>query len=191
MTTEVWEELDTETSKAYHAFEHYRDLPPFGRSMKKAWEEHTLNCDPFRAGRPTPRNWEQWSSDHEWVKRVISHDRDISRTREKKRRSELNDAEDRISRVVRGAFAGLIPRIAGMDFNDIPVASIPAWIRTLSDVELKVLGHEERAAETATGPMIRELLVTFAEDLGEDELEAQHRRLEALQSEIIVRHEEE
>ena len=69
-----------ESSKAFHAFGHYRDIPADMRSIAAAYRDHLEQCKQAR-NRPktAPGFWRKWRSKYNWVDRVKAHDADLSR----------------------------------------------------------------------------------------------------------------
>ena len=136
---------DEEASKAFHAFTHYRDLPADQRSIDAAYREHKQQCEGDRNSTKTaPRYWRQWSTEHSWVARAAAHDADLSRQRRARRARELAEAEDRAAAIARAALGRLVKRLETLDVREIPVAILDRWIKTLTDVELRALGHADK-----------------------------------------------
>ena len=61
---------------------------------------------------------------------------------------ELDRAQDDAVVLIRAALAKVAERIQGMDAEDLAAGQIPAALRTLIELELKVLGYEDRVALT-------------------------------------------
>ena len=61
---------------------------------------------------------------------------------------ELDRAKDDAAVLIRATLAKVAERIQGMDVEDLAVGQIPAALRTLIELELKVLGYEDRVALT-------------------------------------------
>ena len=61
---------------------------------------------------------------------------------------ELERAKDDTVTLVRAALAKVAERIQGMDAKELAAGQIPAALRTLIELELKVLGYEDRVALT-------------------------------------------
>ena len=77
-----WDRQPCETSKAFHAFEHYRDMPPADRSIDAAHAEHLAQCERRqRRGKRGSNTWHGWSSANRWVGRAATHDADLGRRR--------------------------------------------------------------------------------------------------------------
>lgn len=66
-----------ESSRAYHCFEHYRDMGP-ARSLLKAYSEHMARC----VGRQdsvkrASGSWHYWSATWKWEERAAAYDRHL------------------------------------------------------------------------------------------------------------------
>lgn len=77
MSEAEWEQQPNESSKAFHAFTHYRDAPVHHRSIEFASSAHRTDClDEDQAGtHPIPSQWKRWSAQHSWVERAVAYDR--------------------------------------------------------------------------------------------------------------------
>ena len=72
--TDPWDfRAGMDTTKSFHAFEHYLQLASHERSVRVAWSEHQENCrrrtvapDQKKAG----RNWDIWSAQNDWIARA-------------------------------------------------------------------------------------------------------------------------
>ena len=166
-----WDIQLGETAKAFHAFTHYRDLTPHARSIDAAYAEHRRECEGHQAGtKRAPRYWKGWSTGHDWVARVQAHDADLSRRRRERRAADLEAAQDRAATIARAALGRVALRLHNIDVNEIPAAVLDRWVKTLTDVELRALGHQDKIAlehsgEIATPVVIREQSVEEAAEL--------------------------
>ena len=150
---DTWQKQAGETPKAFHAFEHYRDMPTSDRSIDAAYAEHQERCDRRQSsGKRAAGFWHRWSSSNGWVDRAASHDADLSQRRRERRAAELEEAQDRTATLARGALVRLTQRIHSMDVDEIPAAVLDRWLKTLTDVELRALGHQDKVALEHTGP---------------------------------------
>ena len=61
---------------------------------------------------------------------------------------ELDRAQDDAAVLIRAILAKVAERIQGMDAEELAAGQIPAALRTLIELELKVLGYEDRVALT-------------------------------------------
>ena len=139
----LWERQSGETAKAYAAFLLYRDLPAVDRSIVAAVAQQRQN-----GGKAPVRNWETWASRYNWVNRAAEHDSDLASRRRERVAKELDRAQDDAAVLIRATLAKVAERIQGMDVEDLAVGQIPAALRTLIELELKVLGYEDRVALT-------------------------------------------
>ena len=166
-----WDIQPGETAKGFHAFTHYRDLPPHARSIDAAYAEHRHECEGREpTGKLRAKNWHKWSTIHDWVARVQAHDADLSRRRRERRAADLEAAQDRAATIARAALGRVALRLHNIDVNEIPAAVLDRWVKTLTDVELRALGHQDKIAlehsgEIATPVVIREQSVEEAAEL--------------------------
>ena len=144
----LWERQLGETAKAYAAFLVYRDLPAIGRSVAAAWGRK-------KGG----KQWERWCTSHDWVNRAAEHDSDFASRRRERMEKELDRAKDDAAVLIKATLAKVEERIEGMDPEELAAGQIPAALRTLVELELKVLGYEDRVAVTGKdgGPVKTEL----------------------------------
>ena len=148
-----WDIQPGETAKAFHAFSHYRDMPPADRSIDTAHAEHLARCEGRkRRGKRGSNRWQDWSPKHDWVSRAAAHDADLSRKRRDRRARELEEAQDRAAKIAHSALDRLDERLQTLDIMQIPVAVLDRWLKTLTDVELKALGHQDKVALEHSGP---------------------------------------
>ena len=144
--------LAGETDKAFHAFVHFRDLPPYERSLANAYREHHAECEPERSEN-IPSHWHNWRRDWNWISRVEAHDAAVAMERRERRLAELREAEDEIQKTARAGRLRVAERLAsvgGVDENGdpigeiIPLALLPKWFEIFSEMELKALGFADR-----------------------------------------------
>src|SRR5215211_2093852 len=76
---ELWDKLESESSRAFEAFKLFMYLPPAERSVAGAWREWTDNPE---AGRPSPF-FEGWAREYAWPERARAHDAHLDRIRER------------------------------------------------------------------------------------------------------------
>ena len=138
----LWERQSGETAKAYAAFLLYRDLPAVDRSVPAAREGHQ------RDTKGTLRQWKGWSMRNDWVNRAAEHDSDLASRRREHTAKEMERSQDDALILIRAALAKVAERIQGMDAEELAAGQIPAALRTLIELEFKVLGYEDRVALT-------------------------------------------
>ena len=149
----LWERQPSETAKAYAAFLLYRDLPAIDRSVAAAREGQQKD------NKGTLRQWNGWSMRNDWVNRAAEHDSDLASRRRERMAQELERAQDDAAVTIRATLDKVKERIEGMDPEELAAGQIPAALRTLIELELKVLGYEDRVAVTGKdgGPVKTEL----------------------------------
>ena len=133
----LWERQPSETPKAYAAFLLYRDLPAVDRSVAAAWGRKLGG-----------KQWERWCTSHDWVNRAAEHDSDLASRRRERMAKEVERAQDDAVVLIRATLDKVKERIEGMDPEELSAGQIPAALRTLIELELKVLGYEDRVAVT-------------------------------------------
>ena len=138
----LWERQPSETAKAYAAFLLYRDLPAIDRSVSAARERHQ------RDTKGTLRQWKGWSMRNGWVNRAAEHDSDLASRRREHTAKEMERSQDDALILIRAALAKVAERIKGMDAKELAAGQIPSALKTLFELELKALGHEDRVALT-------------------------------------------
>ena len=171
----LWERQSGETAKAYAAFLLYRDLPAIDRSVPAARERHQ------RDTKGTLRQWKGWSMRNGWVNRAAEHDSDLASRRRERMAKELERAKDDAVVLIRAALAKVAERIKGMDAEELAAGQIPAALRTLIELELKVLGYEDRVALTGKdgGPVKTQHVFQPSKEVWDDVLRkrAEYERL--------------
>ena len=166
-----WDIQPGETPKGFHAFTHYRDLPTHARSIDAAYAEHQRGCEGKEfTGKRRAKNWHKWSTTHGWVSRATAHDADLSRRRREKRAADLEVAQDRAAILARAGLSRIALRFQTLDIGEIPVAVLDRWVKTLTDVEMRSLGHQDKIAlehsgEITTPVVIREQSAEEAAEL--------------------------
>ena len=187
METTEWDIQLGETAKAFHAFSHYRDMPPAERSIDAAYAGHMARCEGQQKGSKRAAGfWMRWSVSNAWVSRATAHDADLSRKRRDRRARELEEAQDRAAKIARSALDRLEERLKAIDVEQIPAAVLDRWLKTLTDVELKALGHQDKVALEHSGkdggPIqtdMKVILDALADPKTRDALDALSQRLES------------
>ncbi len=67
---ELWDRLENEPERAYHAFESYLALPSGERTLLEAYRSHVGNP---HAAKPSD-TWSGWSSQFSWRERAAAYD---------------------------------------------------------------------------------------------------------------------
>ena len=83
-----------------------------------------------------------------WVNRAAEHDSDLASRRREHTAKELERAQDDALILIKAVLDKVKERIEGMDPEELAAGQIPAALRTLIELELKVLGYEDRVALT-------------------------------------------
>ena len=85
---------------------------------------------------------------NDWVNRAAEHDSDLASRRRERMATEIERTQDDAVVTIRATLAKVIERIEGMDAEELAAGQIPSALKTLIELELKVLGHEDRVALT-------------------------------------------
>ena len=104
--------------------------------------------DSKRDSKGTVRQWHGWSTRNGWVDRAAEHDSDLASRRRERRAKELERAQDDGVMLIRADLAKVAERIQGMNAKELTAGQIPAALKTLIELELKLLGYEDRVALT-------------------------------------------
>jgi hypothetical protein len=103
----LWDRLPSETDPAWRAFEAYRDLPPSDRSIAAA-----VKATGVKPG--NNRNYERWSSRHDWVSRARAWDTRVDQEVQRRLMKERGD------RAVEQAKLGRnLQAVAGMGISNL------------------------------------------------------------------------
>ena len=172
-----WHRQPSDTSASFHAFMHYRDLPPWNRSIDAAYLEHQEKClksvqngGQKRVERGAknqtsraPSRWQTWSSENRWVARAEAYDNHQAEIRRQRRQRELEEALDDQAVLSNALLQRAANRIRNLNPQSIPVAVLPALLRTASQMQLRALGHEEKLAISGPdgGPIQHEASVVI------------------------------
>ncbi len=93
---ELWHKLDTESERAFLAFETYRNLPGRDRSVLRAYRRYVDN--PL-AVKPSD-TWSRWSSQYAWRERARAHDAHLDRIRQRSIEKAIEEEAERYAREV-------------------------------------------------------------------------------------------
>ena len=94
------------------------------------------------------RQWNGWSTRNGWVNRAAEHDSDLASRRRERMAQEIERTQDDAVVTIRATLDKVKERIEGMDAEELAAGQIPGALRTLIELELKVLGYEDRVALT-------------------------------------------
>ena len=83
-----------------------------------------------------------------WVNRAAEHDSDLASRRRERMAQEIERTQDDAVVTIRATLDKVKERIEGMDAEELSAGQIPGALRTLIELEFKVLGYEDRVALT-------------------------------------------
>lgn len=151
-----WHRQPRESSKAFHAFMLYRDMPPKERSLEKVRQKLTKTP-------PYLRHLKKWSSYYSWVARAQAHDDHLAAVGAEAQEKAVKDMAERQAREGMAMQSKGMTKLRRMKAKDMqPRDAIHAV-----DVGAKL----ERTARGEPTEIVKEE-ITFrsAEDLTDDEL---------------------
>ena len=104
---ELWDRLENEPTRAFHAFESFLALHSGERTLLEAYRQHVGNPD---AAKPSD-TWSGWSSSFAWRERAAAYDAHMDRLREKSMEKVIQqETEERARQLerMRGRFNELM-----------------------------------------------------------------------------------
>ena len=147
-----WFQQDYETNAAYHAFEHFRDMPSYERSLAASARAHKTLCG-RGSGKATNR-LSRWRDENYWNERVTEYDHEMSVQRLERRARGVERSEDSLA-----ALAGAMRYILGKRLEilsddedaikNLKVSDIPNWLRAAMEVEFSALGRVPEDSQDA------------------------------------------
>ena len=109
-----WDIQPGETAKAFHAFSHYRDMPPAERSIDAAYAGHMARCEGQQKGSKRAAGfWMRWSVSNAWVSRATAHDADLSPNPPKDTDGRREDSGRGWVRELQGRWPGVLGYMGG------------------------------------------------------------------------------
>lgn len=133
-----WHKRSTETTKQYHAFEHYLNT---GR-VTDAYREHCAEC--LNRGYPgaPARNWKTWAKQNEWPHRFELYEHYLAAERLTSRERELWDAKDAVASISRIGLEKVAARLRDLDILEIPATALPDWARRMAELNFAANGED-------------------------------------------------
>ena len=150
---ELWNRLENETERAYHAFECFLGLPSGDRTLLEAYRRHVGNPD---AAKPSD-TWSRWSSQFAWRERAAAYDDHLASVRRDAYEKAVEEEAARQAREVetaRGRYNELMTLgyeqaaawLEEAQTSDLRAQDVIQIIRLYMDAE-KFFGAQESSAE--------------------------------------------
>jgi hypothetical protein len=118
---DLWDRLENEPTRAFHAFESFLSLPSGERTLLEAYRRHVGNPD---AAKPSD-TWSRWSSQFAWRERAAAYDdRLASMRREAFKRGIEEEAERQ----------GVLAERNRNRFNELMTVGYEAAMRSLEEM---------------------------------------------------------
>jgi hypothetical protein len=133
--------MTRESRGAYHAFCHFRDLPPGVRSLEQAFRAHRELClKKPGEGAQSPGRWRRWRRHHQWDARAGSFD---ASNEEKTRREHLEGIRlmnERHVAIATAVQARVVERLQAIDVSRLGPVALIAWFEKASQIERRARG---------------------------------------------------
>lgn len=131
MTDELkpWDQQPGESSRAFKAFQFYRDMGP-KRSLQKAmdatkdFEEGAIHTGAF-----------VWSTKYNWVNRVIEFDRYMDRIEIEQRKEAIKEMAERHAKIAVGFLSKVIGRLKNVDVDRLTNDQLIKWFDVAAKIE--------------------------------------------------------
>lgn len=107
MANQLYDRLPDESSKAFEAFSHYKNLG-IERTIELAWKRYS------KSDRTVPGYFKQWSSDYNWVERSRAYDEFVDAQARKKLESDA--IKQRAEMLKRHALTGKVLQQKGVQY---------------------------------------------------------------------------
>ena len=138
-----WEKMPGERSEAFHAFTHYRDLPSWNRSVRKAYQQHMHDCRGVDStGKASPGTWNTWVRKFNWVERATKHDMDADKRQRNRNIFELNKARTKAADIANELLSKLKDDVDEYITGTISPDRLPAALKTTTELLINLLGAD-------------------------------------------------
>ena len=188
-TARPWDHDDSETDRAFLAFTSYLSLGPH-RSLRAASDDFYGDSEGHGASAAQLRQFQYWSSAHNWVQRTNSYDANLARRRLSCLEDEQLAADLRHLELARAFQEKIARRLAELDPQTLTPMELAKWLEVSVKLERLALGAAtERTESVGSDPSIRftQLILAGAipdavvKELGEA---SQDRVLEILEARV-------
>ena len=147
---EPWEKQTGERSEAFHAFTHFRDLPPWKRSVRLAYQDHMEKCrgiDKDIKG-SVSGSWGKWSKQHNWITRSESNDGDVDKRQRNRNIFEYNKSRRDVAEIAMELLGKLKMDVEQYEAGFISPDRLPSAIKITGEVILTMLGGDLQSEAT-------------------------------------------
>ncbi|MGB9858672.1 MAG: hypothetical protein ACPLQP_01910 [Moorellaceae bacterium] len=124
---ELFERLPGETTKAWAAFQVYRDLGP-QRSLGKVREALGKSTGYMRV-------LEEWASKYQWVKRAAAYDDYLERKKREAQEKAVVKMAERQAKIALGFQEKIAQRLASLDPQELSPGDLARWFEVAVKVE--------------------------------------------------------
>ena len=144
--------MKNENFHAFHAFLHFRDTPPWARSLLNAARAHQHDCEPHRDDLVETKRgkevcngfWRRWSVKYKWVERAKLFDEHMAEQRLRQREHQLSESRDRAHVMVAVALGRVMQRLKTLKPEELPISSLDRWMEKLVRLDIEILGMDRK-----------------------------------------------
>ncbi len=132
-----------EPLNAYHAFTHFRDLPPNARSVDAAHRQHRTHCRnlPANDGVEAPGIWRKWKNSYFWLDRVEAYDVSIDEEARAKRLKDILAMNERHAAIATAVQSKVIARLNDIKPEALSAGQLIIWLRDAAIIERRARGE--------------------------------------------------
>jgi hypothetical protein len=141
-----------ETAQAYHAFQHFRDLPPRVRSLDRAYTACLAAC-PREHGRivnlavagkgpeaapvqkEAPGRWKVWRKRYLWDARAADADAFLEAETREEMIEAVREMNKRFAMIARACTGKIVERLQSIAAADLTPGQLITWLEKCSAVE--------------------------------------------------------
>jgi hypothetical protein len=139
---EPWQRQPGESSRAFAAFQIYRDLPPRERSVFAVAERLSYRIsEARRKSRRPPGKLRIWCSRWRWVARARAWDEELDRCQRETQQQARRDMAERHARAAVAVLHRALKRLETLDPETLSPGDVIRWLETA--VKIERLGRGE------------------------------------------------
>lgn len=173
---QLWERLPHETPKQYHAFCHYRDLPPSRRSIFEAWLEHKRICEGKalsreEASRWSISRWAKWASMNDWAGRAAAWDEEVDRRKRLAYLEAIEQMSQRHAKLAMRLQEIALKRLESLSPGAMRAQDIQKLLEMAIRIEREAMGEKRDSPIAQFLRDVTSMEIRMAKELPDDVLE--------------------
>ena len=136
-----------EPPRAFHAFVHYRDLPPTRRSLDRAYSLCRMTCRPgepastsalvLLAASPT---WKRWKKQFLWTDRAADYDAAIEAETRSSAILARREMHERHAEIAKICIDKIVVRLESLNPDELSAGALICWLEKAAAVERAARG---------------------------------------------------